>query len=75
MADYLAWAKANPAQANYGIPAAGSALHFAGMLVTRASGLDLKSVPYRGGGPLLQVKADFERWAPVVKATGFTAEE
>ncbi len=54
VADYLAWAKANPAQANYGIPAAGSALHFAGMLLTRASGLDLKSIPYRGGGPLLQ---------------------
>ena len=54
VADYLAWAKANPAQANYGIPAAGSALHFAGMLLTRASGLDLKSVPYRGGAPLLQ---------------------
>ena len=54
VADYLAWAKSNPAQANYGIPAAGSALHFAGMLLTRASGLDLKSIPYRGGGPLLQ---------------------
>lgn len=54
VADVLAWAKANPTQANYGIPAAGSALHFAGMLLTRASGLDLKSVPYRGGGPLLQ---------------------
>ena len=54
VADYLAWAKANPTQANYGIPAAGSALHFAGMQLARASGLDLKSVPYRGGGPLLQ---------------------
>ena len=54
LADYLAWAKANPAQANYGIPAAGSALHFAGMLLARASGLELKSIPYRGGGPLLQ---------------------
>ena len=50
--NYLA--RANPAQANYGIPAAGSALHFAGMLLTRASGLDLRSIPYRGGGPLLQ---------------------
>lgn len=54
VADYLKWAKANPAQANYGIPAAGSALHFAGMLLTRASGTDMKSVPYKGGGPLLQ---------------------
>lgn len=54
VADYLKWAKANPAQANYGIPAAGSALHFAGMLLTKASGTDMKSVPYKGGGPLLQ---------------------
>ena len=54
VADYLAWARANPTQANYGIPAAGSALHFAGMLLARARGQDLKSVPYRGGGPLLQ---------------------
>ena len=54
VADYLKWAKANPTQANYGIPAAGSALHFAGMLLTRASGTDMKSVPYKGGGPLLQ---------------------
>ena len=54
LADYLRWAKANPAQANYGIPAAGSALHFAGMLLARSSGVALSSVPYRGGGPLLQ---------------------
>ena len=54
VADYVKWAKANPAQANYGIPAAGSALHFAGMMLTRASGADMKSIPYRGGGPLLQ---------------------
>jgi tripartite-type tricarboxylate transporter receptor subunit TctC len=54
VADYVKWAKANPALANYGVPAAGSALHFGGMLLSRASGADLKSVPYRGGGPLLQ---------------------
>ena len=54
LADYLKWAKANPAQANYGIPAAGSALHFGGMLLARNSGVALNNVPYRGGGPLLQ---------------------
>ena len=31
LADYLRWAKASPANTHYGIPAAGSALHFAGM--------------------------------------------
>ena len=54
VADFLRWAKANPDKANYGIPAAGSALHFAGMMLERATGVPLKSIPYRGGAPLLQ---------------------
>ncbi|MES3002090.1 MAG: Bug family tripartite tricarboxylate transporter substrate binding protein [Pseudomonadota bacterium] len=54
VADYVKWAKANPKQANYGIPAAGSALHFAGMMLQRAAGIEFTSVPYRGGAPLLQ---------------------
>ena len=52
--EYLKWAKANPKLANYGVPAAGSALHFAGMMLARASGVELTSVAYRGGAPLLQ---------------------
>ncbi len=54
VADYVKWAKANPKQANYGIPAAGSALHFAGMMLQKAAGIDFTSVAYRGGAPLLQ---------------------
>lgn len=54
LADYLKWAKANPKQASYGVPAAGSALHFVGMMLAKASGVDLTSVAYRGGAPLLQ---------------------
>ena len=54
VADFVRWAKANPQQANYGIPAAGSALHFAGMMFERAAGVELKSIPYKGGAPLLQ---------------------
>lgn len=53
-ADLVKWAKANPNLANYGIPAAGSALHFAGMMFERAAGVPLKSIPYKGGAPLLQ---------------------
>ena len=53
VADYIAWAKANPQQANYGVPAAGSALHFAGMMLQKSAGVELTSVPYRGGAPLL----------------------
>ncbi len=54
VADFVQWARANPQQANYGIPAAGSALHFTGMMFERASGVALKSIPYKGGAPLLQ---------------------
>lgn len=54
VADFVRWAKANPDKANYGIPAAGSAPHFAGMMFERATGVTLKSIPYRGGAPLLQ---------------------
>jgi tripartite-type tricarboxylate transporter receptor subunit TctC len=54
IADYLKWAKANPKLANYGIPAAGSALHFVGMMLAKESGVELTSVAYRGGAPLLQ---------------------
>ncbi len=54
LADYLKWAKANPRQASYGVPAAGSALHFVGMMLARESGVELTSVAYRGGAPLLQ---------------------
>ena len=52
--EYLKWAKANPKQANYGVPAAGSALHFAGMMLAREAGVEMTSVAYRGGAPLLQ---------------------
>jgi len=51
--DFIAWARANPTTASYGVPAAGSPLHFAGMMLGRAAGLQLTAVPYRGGAPLL----------------------
>ena len=54
VADFIKWAKANPNLANYGIPAPGSAPHFAGMMFERAAGVAMKSIPYKGGAPLLQ---------------------
>jgi tripartite-type tricarboxylate transporter receptor subunit TctC len=53
VADFVSWARANPKQSSYGIPAAGSALHFAGMLLQRAANFEFTAVPYRGGAPLL----------------------
>jgi tripartite-type tricarboxylate transporter receptor subunit TctC len=49
--DFLAWAKANPDQANYGSPAAGSTPHFIGALLGINNGVELKHVPYRGSIP------------------------
>lgn len=49
--DFVAWCKANPAQANYGSPAAGSVPHFLGALLERAAGIGLQHVAYRGSQP------------------------
>ncbi|MGH6627160.1 MAG: Bug family tripartite tricarboxylate transporter substrate binding protein [Burkholderiaceae bacterium] len=51
VADYLAWAKANPKDASYGSPAAGSTPHFLGALLGIHAGVELKHVPYRGSVP------------------------
>ncbi len=51
--DFLAWCKANPAQANFGSPAAGSVPHFIGVLAGRAGGIDLRHVPFRGTQPAI----------------------
>ncbi len=48
---FLAWAKANPAQASFGSPAAGSTPHFIGALLGIINNVDLKHVPYRGSVP------------------------
>ena len=53
VADYVAFAKAKPDQAHYGVPSTGNALHLSGMLLSRNAGLDLRVIPYKGGGPLL----------------------
>ena len=53
VAEFLAWCKANPAQANFGSPAAGSVPHFIGVLLGRSAGVDLKHVPYRGTQPAI----------------------
>jgi len=52
--DYLAWAKANPEQASYGSPGAGSPPHFLGALLGKEAGVDLRHVPYRGSAPGIQ---------------------
>lgn len=54
MQEFLAWARANPARANVGIPAPGSVPQFINFLLSQRAGAALASVPYRGSAPLVQ---------------------
>jgi len=53
VADFIAWAKANPTLANFGSPAAGSTPHFVGALLGKSGGIDLKHAAYRGTQPAM----------------------
>lgn len=49
----LAWLRANPEQANFGVPATGSLPHFFGLMVGEKAGVKAQVIGYRGSGPLL----------------------
>lgn len=49
----LAWLRANPAQANFGVPATGSLPHFFALMVGDAAKVSAQVVGYRGSAPLL----------------------
>lgn len=51
---YVQWAKANPKQAFYATTSAGATPHFVGVMLTRATGLSLTAVHYKGGAPAIQ---------------------
>ena len=51
--DLVAWFKAHPQQASFGTSAAGSQLHFLGLMLGQAAHIDLVHVPYQGGTPLI----------------------
>jgi tripartite-type tricarboxylate transporter receptor subunit TctC len=54
LADFIAWCKANPKDAAFGSPGAGTGHHFVGIMFARAAGIDMVHVPYRGGAPAVQ---------------------
>ena len=49
----LAWLRANPAQANFGVPATGSLPHFFALMTSEKAQVKGQVVGYRGSGPLL----------------------
>jgi tripartite-type tricarboxylate transporter receptor subunit TctC len=51
--DLVAWAKANPAQAKYAVPGAGTLPHLLGVLFGSAANVDLQEVGYRGSAEAL----------------------
>ncbi|WP_157264056.1 Bug family tripartite tricarboxylate transporter substrate binding protein [Azohydromonas aeria] len=53
LAEYVSWARAHPAQANYGVPARGAPHHFFGITLGQGIGVDLQDVPFQGSAPML----------------------
>jgi len=54
LAEFTAWAKAQPGGINYATPGSGSPHHLATELFRERSGLKLTHVPYRGAAPAVQ---------------------
>lgn len=53
VADFVAWATANPAKANCGNPGEGSTPHLLTFMLVKTSGAPIQAVPYRGLAPAL----------------------
>lgn len=53
LAELTAWYKAHPEKAAFGTSAAGSQLHFLGLMYGQAIKVDLTHVAYQGGAPLV----------------------
>ncbi len=51
LAEFIAYAKANPGRVHYGSGGAGTTLHLAAAMLAARAGLDMVHVPYRGGAP------------------------
>jgi tripartite-type tricarboxylate transporter receptor subunit TctC len=50
---FVAWLKANPDQATFGVPSNGTIPHFTGSRLEEALGLKLTRVAYRGSAPII----------------------
>lgn len=54
LTEFVAWAKANPSQANFASGGAGSITHLNGELLNQVAGTKLVHVPYKGSTPAVQ---------------------
>jgi tripartite-type tricarboxylate transporter receptor subunit TctC len=53
LAEFIAYAKANPGKVNYASGGVGTSLHLCGELLKVMAGIDIVHVPYRGSAPAL----------------------
>ncbi len=54
VADHVALVKKDPRAGDYASAAAGSLPHYAGVMLSKAAGIDMTHVPYKGTAPALQ---------------------
>jgi len=54
LAEFLAYARANPGKLNYGTPGNGTSPHIATEVLIREAKVRLNHIPYKGAGPALQ---------------------
>jgi tripartite-type tricarboxylate transporter receptor subunit TctC len=52
--EFVAYARANPGKLSYGTPGNGTSPHVAGEVYSRAAGVKLNHIPYKGAGPALK---------------------
>jgi tripartite-type tricarboxylate transporter receptor subunit TctC len=53
VAEFVAYAKANPGKLNFGSAGTGGTIHLAGEMFKQIAGVDMAHVPYKGAGPAL----------------------
>jgi tripartite-type tricarboxylate transporter receptor subunit TctC len=52
--EFVEWCKANPNKASFATTAPGGTPHFVGVMLSRAAGVPMQPVHYKGGAPALQ---------------------
>ncbi|MDB5577157.1 MAG: transporter substrate-binding protein [Bradyrhizobium sp.] len=53
VAEFVAYARANPGKVNFGSAGTGGTIHLAGEMFKQMAGIEMTHVPYRGAGPAL----------------------
>jgi tripartite-type tricarboxylate transporter receptor subunit TctC len=70
VAEFIAYAKANPGKVNMASSGVGTSIHLSGELFKLLTGVDMQHVPYRGSAPMLtdllagQVQVAFDNLQP-----------